>query len=1013
MTTFGSCHTNMPRSSAQITIADLYLAYRKAKAEAFYENTHFHAAAYTKYEQKLDSNLVLLLARLNSPDPDWQFDALFIGDHAYLPKSIDESMWDNTSDGHFRALDPLDDWDRRFSKQKRRAEASLRLVIRPTVDFQIVSALWILKVGQKFDAVLDENVSFGNRLRRAAGNDIEFNGRSQVNLLTPSLFAPYFSAYQEWREGGLSAMEKSLEKGKDILAITMDIEKFYHRVAPDFILRPSFLKSINLRLTAAEKRFTTRLLDAIKIWYAATPDFKSRPEGAIPVGLSASKIIANVLLANFDEAILEQVKPVYYGRYVDDIFLVLEAESQDLSAPSVARRLADALSPMLKTEADNGGPPSLKLNFPYARDSELRFAGTKQKIFSLSSEHGADLVHYIRAQIRAQSSEYRLLPAVPHKANDMAARALLATPDATLQVDALRKADVVSVRRLGFALLLSDIETYAADLAPDTWRAIREQFYALAKRHIVTPSGFFQFFSYIPRVFGLMLASGDYADARALIKSLVTTVEMLKRTTNLGLRKEKRKFDLCLQQYSQALLQAGMQAASARIAEVNQQYFRVIREIKKLDSTVRLPGSLESLLRQAKQMLLADWGRRPYKDYWYNEQQENENGPPVSRKFAVRRQIRLGAIRRFRKEVADLKAPHWPALAFPTRPLTLDEIPLIAPRVLHDRALFEQAISALRGARVPSIEPLGFLPSDLDDKHINFLVPGRGKASVRVAATSRETTHQQWKAAAQNCHDRSLDRYEVFNGLLNKILGESKRPDYIVMPELTVPLRWALRAARKLSANGISFLAGVEYHRDRTSKKLRNDCLVSLTTRWPGYASHVIMLQSKFQPAHGERAELAKIGKKGKSMFIPTGDAALPTVYQHKNFFFSVLVCSDLTNISHRNELRGQVDALFALEWNQDTKTFSPLVEATASDLHAYVVQVNNRLYGDSRIRAPMINDYSRDVVQVKGGISDYYVLGDIEHVRLRSEQRRKGGDRKFKPAPIGYIMSSARKNEK
>lgn len=1002
----------MPRSSKFFAIADLYLAYRKAKAEAYYENTHFHAISFAKYEQSLQSNLSSLLVKLNSASSEWSLDTEFIGDYAYLPKSIDDKIWDDITDGHFRALDPHDDWQRRFSKNRVRAEASLRLVIRPTVDFQVVSALWIIKVGQKFDAVLDEDVSFGNRLRRNFPADLFSSRKSELNILSPSLFAPYFSAYQDWRERGLSAMEEGLKEGKNILAITMDIEKFYHRVAPGFILRRSFLNAIDLNLSVSERKFTRNLLDAIDTWYRTTPDYMSRPEGAIPVGLSASKIIANVLLAKFDEAVIEKVQPIYYGRYVDDIFLVLEASEQDLNASSVAERLSEALSPMLKSEESTEGPSSLKLNLSYARDSQLRFVGKKQKIFSLSSEHGADLIHYIRAQIREQSSEYRLLPAVPHKANEMASRALLATPDATLEVDALRKADVVSVRRLGFALLLSDIETYAADLAPDTWDSIRKEFYALSRRHIVTPAGFFQFFSYIPRIFGLMLVSGDYADARQLIKSLVSTTELLRDTSTVGIIRDKKKFDLCLEQYSHALLQAGMRAASARYVEIDQRYFRVIRDIKKVSSAVRLPSSIENLQRQAKQILLADWGRRPYKDYWYIDQQEDENGPPVPRQFSVRRQIRLGAIRKFRGEAVKLKVPYWPALAFPTRPLTVDEIPLIAPKVLHDRTLFEQAVGALRGARVSSIEPIGFLSSG-ENRHVEFVVPGRGKSTWRMAVTSRETTEQQWMAAAQNRHDRSLGRYEIFNGLLNKILAEKARPDYIVMPELTVPLRWALRASKKLASNGISFIAGVEYHVDRISGKLRNDSLVSLTTKWPGYASHVVTLQPKFEPAHGERAGLRKIFSRDNSMFIPRGLAALPTVYQHGNLFFSVLICSDLTNICHRNELRGRVDALFALEWNQDTKTFGALVEATASDLHAYVIQVNNRLYGDSRIRAPFASDYSRDVVQVKGGISDYYVLGDVEVIQLRKEQRRKGSKRKFKPVPIGYKMSEKRKAEK
>ncbi|WP_446333222.1 RNA-directed DNA polymerase [Burkholderia pseudomallei] len=992
------------------TLGNLYVAYRKAKAEAFYENTHFHALAFTKYEQTLDANLRRLRSRLVARRADWHTDTTFIGDHAYLPKSVDCSAWDTNHDGHFRALDPRQDWRHRFSEARQRANASLRLVIRPTVDLQVVSALWILFVGHLFDASLDRKTSFGNRLRRtyAAPKDERTNAPG-VNLATPGLFAPYFSAYREWREGGLSAMETALDAGKSILAITMDIERFYHRVSPRFLLRPSFLSSMGLTLTRQERQFTERLLTAMATWYEATPDFEMRPEGAIPVGLSASKIIANVLLTEFDRAIVEKLAPVYYGRYVDDIFLVLNADETDLGAQRVTGRIATALAPIVKVKKNDGGPDSLTLHLPYAKDSELIFAGPKQKIFALSSAHGADLVHHIRDQIRQQSSEYRLLPAVPSSGIAMASRALLATPNATLQADALRKADVVSVRRLGFSLLLGDIETYAADLRPSSWRSIRDEFYGLVTRHIVTPAGFFEFFGYIPRVFGLMLSCGDIKEAKDLITEVSAIGALLVETTTLGEPSRKTAFELCLQQYASAMLQAGLQAATVRSVRLTPGYLGVLRKLKTLSSTLRVPSSVESLQVLVLQVLLADWGRRPYKEYWFQDQHSDEKGPKVPREMEVRRQLRLGAIRRFRLNATDLKIPHWPGLAFPTRPLRIDEIGLVAPAVLSDHSLFRNVIGFLRGAEVASKQRLGFAPNE--DLPISyFFAGGRPKDRVRIAVSSLETTEEQWTAAANNKHDRSARRYVAFNGLINRILKEPKRPDYIVMPELSVPLRWALRAARKLATNGVSLLTGVEYHRDRATKKLRNDCLVSLTTFWPGYASSVVVLQPKFQPAHGERLELKKLLGKSNTLYKPMGPRAKPTVYGHRGFFFSVLICSDLTNISHRTELRGNVDALFALEWNPDTKTFASLVESAANDLHAFVIQANNRKYGDSRIRSPASQDYARDVVQVKGGVSDYYVLGEIDYQQLRAEQRRRAKKPQFKPVPIGYVMSKYRK---
>jgi hypothetical protein len=1003
------------RLSKYITLGDLYVSYRKAKVEAFYENTHFHAVAFTEYEQNLDANLKRLLAIILDKEAAWM-DAKLLGDYAYLPKSIDCESWSQGHDGHFRALNPLTDWEQRFDEKKIPATVKLRLVIRPTVDFQIISALWIIKVGHKFDAVINPEVSYGNRLRRGSRKTGDgWSARGPINLSTPGLFAPYFSAYRKWRETGLNKMEESLLNNKNILAITMDLEQFYHRITPAFLLRKSFLKAVHVRLSNFEERFTRDFLAAIDIWYKSTPDFSIRPKGGLPVGLSASKIISNVLLATFDNSIMRKIKPIYYGRYVDDIFLVFEHSKLATSAKEVTQRIAKKMNSILSIQSNGNAAPSLKLTLPFALDSDLIFAGPKQKIFSLSSPHGLDLIQHIREQIRLQSSEHRLLPEVPNTAVEMASRALLATPNASLQVDALRKADVVSVRRLGLSLLLRDIEWYSADLRPESWVDIRKEFYGLVNRHVVTPNGFFEFISYVPRVFGLMLSCGDTVAAEELIFDLENVVKILRRTTTAGSNEQRRQFDLCVFQYALALRQAGFQAATDRTVDLDLTYLRVLQKLKSLYPDIVIPRSVQSLQKFAQQMLLADWGRRPYKDHWYHTQEKDEGGPSDPLDSEIMRRLRLTGIGRFfSRGKTDLKTPHWPALAFPTRPLSLDEIALVAPQVLENPGFFKIAVMALRGAKVVSNEILGFdLPTtELVNDTVHFSVPSREKSVARVAVTSFQTSYSQWEAAACGRQDRSISRYRNLNGLINNILREKKRPDYIIFPELSIPLRWALRIARKLATNNVSLLAGVEYRRDRDSGKLRNDCLISLVTTWPGYRSNVVRLQPKFLPAHGEREQLRKLtlGKDGK-LFEPKGLQGKPTVYAHGQFCFSVLICSDLTNISHRHQLRGQVDALIALEWNQDTKTFSPLVEATANDLHAYVVQVNNRDYGDSRIRSPAVADYERDVVQVKGGASDYYVIGEIDYLGLRKKQRRSNSASKFKPVPIGFKMSDRRKS--
>lgn len=136
----------MPLSKRDVALVDLYIAYRKAKVEAYYENTHVQALAFTEYEQNLEQNLARLHRALLENKESWSSDAPFLGNYAYLPKSIKADAWNNQDEGHFSSLDPIADWKHRFGSSGRRADAKLRLIIRPTVDFQVISALWIMKV---------------------------------------------------------------------------------------------------------------------------------------------------------------------------------------------------------------------------------------------------------------------------------------------------------------------------------------------------------------------------------------------------------------------------------------------------------------------------------------------------------------------------------------------------------------------------------------------------------------------------------------------------------------------------------------------------------------------------------------------------------------------------------------------------------------------------------------------------------------------------------------------------
>jgi hypothetical protein len=978
-----------------ISLQDIYIAYRKAKREAFYDRNCAYGLKFVDYEKNLVANLEFLFIKLN--DGDWFQEVGFIGYHTYIPKSIEPAQPDENDPVHFFASDPLEDW-KRLHVGKKKANTEYRLVCDPSVNYMIISALWVLKVGHKYDAALDSRYALGNRLRRLKAPIEEPAGTvGPINLQAHTLFNPYFNAYGEWRRRGLQAMKADLEAGNKIVAITMDLQRFYHQIDPGFLLDTHYLKAVDVVLSQDERTFTEQLLLSMQGWREKTGDGTL----GLPVGLSASGVIANVLLKEFDTEVIDELMPVYYGRYVDDVFLVLRPGRTFGNGIEFLQWIAQRLKKLFPKKVDKTNP-ELELKLPYAGDTKLVFVGKKQKIFQLEGKTGIDLLHPIFEQIRAQSSEHSLLPELPKDEARMAMKALLVTPDATLEADALRKADVITIKRGGFALLLGDVEDYARDLEPSSWVSKRREFYGLAERHLLTPKGIFDFFQYIPKIIGLAVACSDWDDATLFVDRFhrVTTLVAQTSQSSNGAAHD------CWNNVAIRIREAILQSVPA-----NQNGKELLKLIQHLDEKFPLAYLLsddeKQLLTSVNQLKLADWSRIPYARLW-SDGLETDDGfssidiePKELRKF-----LKLSTIRLFGR-LANLPAMHWPALIFPTRPIAFyDMTRLLLPsaRILKH---FRNFSTAFRGAWIPPSHQLR-LHKDEGSERSYYSVPDELRRTVNIAVTNFLTTNQQWVGAVRGMPDLSLDRYELLNRVLRLVMKEQPRPCYVVLPECSLPRRWMLPVARKLANRRISLLAGLEY--EKTPFGLKNEALVSLTTNFAGYPSHVCFTQSKLAAAWGEDAQIRQhIGQgiiRPKIEFRP--------IYEHGGFHFGLLLCSDLTNITNRSYYQGAVDALFVLEWNQDLPTFSSLVESGALDIHAFIIQANNRLYGDSRIRAPFRKEYKRDVVRLKGGEHDYYVVGKIQYMPLRDYQSNMypdlSEDANFKPFPIGFEIASRRK---
>ncbi len=1032
-----------------VTLDDLFFAYRKAKADAYFERELGLHLEFLEYERNLEEQLGSLFKRILAGD--WMEDKDILGSCVFIPKGIKDPPPSAENEfGKTIFTNSLRAWNEQFlvdAKNRDRPEAEFRPIALPSIDWLVISALWIGKAGHKFDAALSDSV-YGTRLRRLK------SGAYNDHAL--GCFAPYAPAYKEWRECGIRTIDQQLDEKRPVIALTADLRSFYHSIDCSFILTQTFQDLIAKRfremalenpldppeeLSEQDWRFTAQMVLSMQSWTAKHhKSFSNKDNLGVPIGPSASRIIANLSLLAFDQFIADDVQPLYYGRYVDDIFLVMRMAPQIRNAGDIWQRMQKlsensgsgcVLSPDKEAGSKSENVWRIALNYDLDSSglpkSKLRFAGAKQKAFFLEGLEGKALLNTIKRQIRLSSSEWRQLPEVPKLDEDIHADCLIADANATEPADNLRKADQISIRRLRFALHLRDIEAIATDLEPADWERVRKRLFEFAHSHLTAPRSLFTYAPYLQRIFALGVKAGAWVEAKEFAKeinkSLDSVAPAAKKQTGqlISCRREmNRKLfgTLCCSIPHTLFTKSDLPDELKSLVTYLASNAKKQRQIAYVD-----------LIKEAKQLLLSDLSSQPLRDRLLHRD-PLDVGPVqlISLPEKFRETRKVDTLQEFlgRLDKGPQKRAIPPGMVFPTRPITPAEISFRCSDLLNPSGAeqLSRFVQAIRGTQFGGVDPKD------DELWRSWQSPATGndrpptpeiwipstrpeEESVKVCLPCLMVNEKSWIASVSQSPDPDLQRYTRLTRIINDVvrLPLHERPDYIVLPELSVKSRWFGRFAYKLEKSGISLIAGIEYeHSPREGigpNEVINAVRVSLVTDYPGYRTHLVFSQNKETPALHEESELLRTSGK----VLAKGNHSGKKIIRHGVFQFGILICSELTNIEHRKLFRGTVDALFVPQWNKDIDGFAPLVESTAVDLHLFVVQCNNRRYGDCRIRAPYKELWERDVVRIKGGIHDYFSTGLIRfHALRRFQSCHRSPAAPFKPVPDGFQIHESRR---
>lgn len=189
------------------------------------------------------------------------------------------------------------------------------------IELHLIAVLWLMREGRHLDAKL---------LPECCGSRLSSNLHDEDDE-SLQLFTKYHEQYSRWRDTGIRRAKQLLvDERRNVAILGLDLREYFYRISLDF---GEVREALRLTGVLGEKGGLLDCIEAIGQAYrvciapllATTHPDLSESEVGLPIGLCSSVVLANWYLQDFDASVLKSVRAAYYGRYVDDIMLVVPA----------------------------------------------------------------------------------------------------------------------------------------------------------------------------------------------------------------------------------------------------------------------------------------------------------------------------------------------------------------------------------------------------------------------------------------------------------------------------------------------------------------------------------------------------------------------------------------------------------------------------------------------------------------------------------------------------------------
>jgi len=937
--------------------------------------------------------------------------------------------------------------------------------------------LWILRCGYVLDEVLYKNC-YGNRLNRhlleSLKNKKEWYDLENPNNFSPFLFEPYYKNYESWRDNALDNVKNLLNNDKHAIMISLDFKNYYYNSTINFealkedikkgeeLLNESypfedeneiFNKKINGKLTDfVEKVFKRYYEKFIVSEYCEELPF-------IPLGFLPSMIIANWNLHYFDKKILEDAHPSYYGRYVDDILIVLDShERSNIHEKQHFEEFENANDIIKKylTLDSNEHPmnnifkfeehphcfqiDSQKINFDdnnfikfinnvnfkdksiikvhnledsYTNNKiyykNLQIQPDKVKLYQFSHKNSTAIIENFKKEIRKNSSEFKLMKDSDKLIAEFEEK--LFEIDYVESINKLNNINNVKINKFEISKLMSGIlnsSTFSSETIPEkTVDKLIEAFEA----------NIFEFFTLWEKLFTLLYVNKQEDKLVKLIEYIklkINTLNYNPQNNEYGftynLFKDKNKDCMrvkdTLEKYLYSTIIRVLSLKSSKVYEklfeekeirdYFESTFNMISSSMVNNSFMKYP--LQNTFKIQNQIKLNCLDKNSYKNIKYDLIKENSGNANnrIFCGFCYPRYVKLHEI--ILNEIYNSTYfRKYDEKAFKEKYSDFNKI--------HSRLNFYGQFS---NAKIKSnlneyvktncdLNCNGYEDCPVDEKYNTLKVGNDRKTKLKVGLVNTKLNYNDFEKRLLGKPNLKLKRYNKIKSLINDSI--KSKVDLLVMPEMYIPFEWINEIINISKNQQIGMIFGIEP-------------IIS-----NGYAYNYIMSSLPF--SIDEKYYEAILSPRLKNYYSPDEIKSIKSqnlkepeenkkyyLYNWNGIHIVPFYCYELADIESRAKFKNCCDIITVSEFNKDSIYFANIAESLSRDNYCYCIKSNTSEFGGNCIIQPAKSEMKK-IVDLKGGENDYLVVQDIDVGKLRNNAIKSDTitdkkDKILKPNPPG-----------